>query len=90
MGQILSNIGLEHLVSVFRENMVGPQEVENLGNEEFQLLGVSAVGDRVRLKQACRNHIRGTGACSEEKSFSNYKVGDKKQGRGHRNVTLKN
>ncbi|KAK3578170.1 hypothetical protein CHS0354_011694 [Potamilus streckersoni] len=37
---------------------VGPQDVEHFGNEEFQLLGVSAVGDRVRLKQACISHIK--------------------------------
>jgi hypothetical protein len=38
---------------------VGRKEVEALSEEQFAILGVDAVGDRARLKQRCKDIMKG-------------------------------
>ena len=53
MDDILDELGLGSLKTVFNDNKVGPKEVLLLTEEEFGALGVSAIGDRATLRACC-------------------------------------
>ncbi|XP_055956314.1 uncharacterized protein LOC126818298 isoform X1 [Patella vulgata] len=59
INKILNDLGLIHLLDVFTDNSVGPPEVLTLTDSEFNFLGVSAIGDRARLRQRCRTYLNG-------------------------------
>ncbi|XP_052215313.1 uncharacterized protein LOC127833865 isoform X2 [Dreissena polymorpha] len=57
MDIILKVIGLGHLIEQFRRKAVGPNEVLVLSNDDMIYLGVTAIGQKIRLLRACRNYL---------------------------------
>lgn len=54
MEGILDALGLGSLVSNFQTQSVEPSTVEFLTGDDWETLGVRCIGDRVRIRQACR------------------------------------
>ena len=50
MDDILTELNLETLAAVFRRERIVPTIVQSMSDEEIERLGVTAIGDRVRLK----------------------------------------
>ena len=47
-------LNLETLAAVFRREIIVPSIVHSMSNEKIERLGVTAVGDRVRLGKLCK------------------------------------
>ncbi|XP_065924997.1 G2/M phase-specific E3 ubiquitin-protein ligase isoform X3 [Magallana gigas] len=58
MDEILDEIGLGNLKGLFEDHKVGPKEVVNLTDAEFEKLGVVNFGDRARLRNRCRTVMK--------------------------------
>ena len=54
MGEILTELNLEMLAAVFRGEIIVPSIVQSMSNEKIVRLGVTAIGDRVRLRELCK------------------------------------
>lgn len=54
MEDILTKLNLEALVAVFRRERIVPSIVQSMSDEELERLGVTAIGDRVRLRELCK------------------------------------
>ena len=50
MDDILTELNLETLAAVFRRKRIVPSIVQSMSDEEIERLGVTAFGDRVRLR----------------------------------------
>ena len=48
MDDILMELNLETLARVFRREIIVPSIVQSMSNEKIELLGVTAIVDRVR------------------------------------------
>ncbi|KAH3690650.1 hypothetical protein DPMN_193597 [Dreissena polymorpha] len=57
MDIILKVIDLGHLIEQFRRKAVGPNDVLELSNEDMISLGVTTIGQKIRLFRACRNYL---------------------------------
>ena len=53
MDDILTELNLETLAAVFRRERIVPSIVQSMSDEEIEGLGVTAIGDRVRLRELC-------------------------------------
>lgn len=54
MDKILDDAGLSALRERFQEERIDPEIVISMSDEELSRLGVSTMGDRIRLRSACR------------------------------------
>ena len=54
MDEILTEQNLETLAAVFQEEIIVPSIVQSMSNEKIERLGVTAIGDRVRLRELCK------------------------------------
>ena len=56
MDDILTELNLEMLAAVFRRGIIiVPSIVHSMNNEKVERLGVTAIGDRVRLRELCKD-----------------------------------
>ena len=54
ISQILSSVGLGNLLEKFQEERVDVKSMNELNDKELHRLGVTTIGDRVRLREACK------------------------------------
>ena len=54
MDDILTELNLEMLAAVFRQEMIVPSIVQSMSNEKIERLDVTATGDRGRLRELCK------------------------------------
>ena len=54
MDKVLEDAGLSTLTERFREERIDPQIVIAMSDVELARLGVTTIGDRIRLRSACR------------------------------------
>ena len=54
MDEILTELNLETLAAVFQGKIIVPSIVQSTSNEKIERLGVTAIGDRVRLRELCK------------------------------------
>ena len=54
--KLLEKVGLGNLLSSFVHEKLDCQTLLGLSEKELIRLGVNTIGDRVRLRQACRDH----------------------------------
>ena len=54
MDEILTELNLETLAAVFQGEIILPLIVQSMSNEKIERLGVTAIGDRVRLRELCK------------------------------------
>ena len=49
-----TELNLETLAAVFRREIIVPSIVQSMSNEKIERLDVTATGDRVRLRELCK------------------------------------
>ena len=80
MGEILMELNLETLAAVFRGEIIVPSIVQSMSKEKIVRLGVTAIGDRVRLRELCKedteNNSRSLFGSRSVGSPSTSKTGD--------------
>ena len=54
MNDIFTELKLETLAAVFRQEIIVPSIVQSMSNEKIERLDVTAIGDRVRLRELCK------------------------------------
>ena len=54
MDNILTEENLQTLAAVFRQEIIVPSIVQSMSNEKIERLGVTAIGDPVRLRELCK------------------------------------
>ena len=54
MNDIFTELNLETLAAVFRQEIIVPSIVQSMSNEKIERLDVTAIGDRVRLRELCK------------------------------------
>ena len=54
MDDILTKENLQTLAAVFRREIIVPSIVPSISNEKIERLGVTAIGDPVRLRELCK------------------------------------
>ena len=54
MDEMLTELNLETLAAVFQGEIIVPSIVQSMSNEKIERLGVTAIGDRVRLRELCK------------------------------------
>ena len=54
MDDILTELNLETLAAVFQGEIIIPSIVQSINNDKIERLGVTAIGDRVRLCGLCK------------------------------------
>ncbi|XP_074652368.1 uncharacterized protein LOC141906838 [Tubulanus polymorphus] len=55
LDEILEELGMGSLIPIFRENKIELNDIPLLTDADFSRLGVTAVGDRLRLRHKCRS-----------------------------------
>ena len=71
MDDILTELNLEMLAAVFRRGIIiVPSIVHSMNNEKVERLGVTAIGDRVRLRELCKDEEN-----NSRSSFGSRSVG---------------
>ena len=71
MDDIFTELNLETLASVFRREIIVPSIVQSMSNEKIKRLDVTATGDRVRLRELCKEDE----ANNSRSSFGSRSVG---------------
>ena len=66
MEGILKELSLETLVTNFRRERIVPVTITSMNDEQIERLGVTAIGDRVRLRAACRDFEDGSAGVSSD------------------------
>ena len=56
MDDIFIELNLETLAAVFRREIIIPSIVQSMSNEKIERLDVTAPGNRVRLRELCKEH----------------------------------
>ena len=54
MDEILTELNLEMLAAVFQGEIIVPSIVQSMIIEKIERPGVTAIGDRVRLRELCK------------------------------------
>ena len=54
MDDILTEQSLQMLSAVFGREVIVPSIVQSMSNEKIERLGVTAIGDQVRLRELCK------------------------------------
>lgn len=57
MESILSELGLDSLTERFKDERIDTKVVLSMSESDLSGLGVSTIGDRVRLRELCTNHV---------------------------------
>ena len=80
MDEILTELNLETLAAVFQGEIIVPSIVQSMSNEKIERLGVTAIGDPVRLRELCRedeeNNSRSSFGSRSVGSPSTSRTGD--------------
>ena len=80
MDEILTELNLETLAAVFQGEIIVPSIVQSMSNEKIERLGVTAIGDRVRLHELCKedeeNNSRSSFGSRSVGSPSTSRTGD--------------
>ena len=71
MDDILTEVNLETLAAVFGREIIIPSIVQSMSNEKIERIGVTAIGDRVRLRELCKDDE----ASESRSSFGSRSVG---------------
>jgi len=59
MEEVLSSVGLNSLIPRFNFNKITRSEALKLSDEELATLGVSTIGDRIRLREKLKEVDKG-------------------------------
>lgn len=62
----MKELNLETLVTNFRRERIVPVTIMSMNDEQIERLGVTAIGDRVRLRAACRGFEDGSTGVSSD------------------------
>ena len=54
MNDIFTELNLETLAAVFQREIIVPSIVQSMSNEKIGQLDVTTIGDRVRLRELCK------------------------------------
>jgi len=54
MNDIFTELNLETLAAVFRREIIVPSIVQSMSNEKIERFDVTAIGDRVRSRELCK------------------------------------
>ena len=81
MDEILTELNLETLAAAFQGEIIVPSIVQSMmSNEKIERLGVTAIGDRVRLRELCKedeeNNSRSSFGSRSVASPSTSRTGD--------------
>ena len=80
MDEILTELNLETLAAVFQGEIIVPSIVQSMSNEKIKRLGVTVIGDRVRLRELCKedeeNNSRSSFGSRSVGSPSTSRTGD--------------
>ena len=57
MNDIFTELNLETLAAVFRQEIIVPSTLQSMSNEKIEQLDVTAIGDRVRLRELCKEDV---------------------------------
>ena len=80
MDDILMELNLEMLAAVFRRERIVPSIVQSISKEKMERLGVTTIGDRVRLRELCKedeeNNSRSSFSSRSIESLSTSRTGD--------------
>ena len=71
MDDISTEISRETLAAVFRREIFVPSIVRSMSNEKIERTGVTAIGNRVRLRELCKEDAEN----KSRSSFSSRSVG---------------
>ena len=77
---IFTELNLETLAAVFRRDIIVPSTVQSMSNGKIERLDVTAIGDRVRLREFCKedeeNNCRSSFGSRSVGSPSTNRTGD--------------
>ena len=81
MDEILTELNLETLAAAFQGEIIVPSIVQSMmSNEKIERLGITAIGDRVRLRELCKedeeNNSRSSFGSRSVGSPSTSRTGD--------------
>ena len=80
MNHIFTELNLETLAAVFRREIIVPSIVQSMSNEKIERLDVTAIEDRVRLREPCKeseeNNSRSSFGSRSVGSPSTNRTGD--------------
>ena len=80
MDEILTELNLVTLAAEFQGELIVPSIVQSMSNEKIERLGVTAIGDRVRLRELCKedeeNNSRSSFGSRSVGSPSTSRTGD--------------
>ena len=76
MDDIFTELNLETLAAVFRREIIVPSIVQTMSNEKIERLDVTATGDRVRLRELCKEDEEN----NSRSSFGSRSVGRNRTG----------
>ena len=71
MDGTLTQLNFETLATVFQREKTVPSIVQSMSKEEIERLGVTAIGDRVRLRELCKEDEEN----NSSSSFGSLSVG---------------
>ena len=71
MSDIFTELNLATLTAVFREEMIVSLIVQSMSNEKIERLDVTVIGDRVRLRELCKEDKEN----NRRSSFGSQSVG---------------
>ena len=71
MNDIFRELNLATLAAVFRQEMIVPLIVQSMNNEKIERLDVTVIGDRVRLRELCKEDEEN----NSRSSFGSQSVG---------------
>ena len=80
MNDIFTELNLAMLPALFRQEIIVPSIVQSMSNEKIEQLDVTAIGDRVRLRELCKedekNKSRSSFGFRSVGSPSKHRTGD--------------
>ena len=80
MDEILTELNLEMLAAVFQGEIIVPSIVQSMIIEKIERLCVTAIGDRIRLRELCKedeeNNSRSSFGSRSVGSLSTSSTGD--------------
>ena len=74
MEEILNSLELSHLIQTFSMEKIMPNDVVNLTDQELCSLGVNLLGDRIRLKNSCKDYVDHKTEASSSASLSSGRI----------------
>ena len=77
MDDILTELNLETQAAVFPREVIVPSIFRSMSNEKIERTGVTAIGDRVRLRELCKEDEED----NSRSSFGSRSVGSPSTGR---------